>query len=131
MSPGSAYVLMPLDRGGRRARRGVGMGARRHGGGQPVPGRGGPGGGRGDPGRGAGGPGGGAQRAGRGGGARGQDPDRRQRGGSGAHPQTTYLDLVGEEHLPEEVVRKIRRYRTRSGSMKVNLALGELPAPTA
>jgi phytoene dehydrogenase-like protein len=32
---------------------------------------------------------------------------------SGAHPQTTYLDLVGEEHLPEEVVRKIRRYRTR------------------
>jgi phytoene dehydrogenase-like protein len=50
---------------------------------------------------------------------------------SGAHPQTTYLDLVGEEHLPDEVVRKIRRYRTRSGSVKVNLALGELPVPTA
>jgi phytoene dehydrogenase-like protein len=28
---------------------------------------------------------------------------------SGAHPQTTYLDLVGEEHLPEEVVRRIPR----------------------
>jgi phytoene dehydrogenase-like protein len=50
---------------------------------------------------------------------------------SGAHPKTTYLDLVGEEHLPPEVVRDIRRYRTRSGSVKVNLALGELPAPTA
>jgi len=50
---------------------------------------------------------------------------------SGAHPQTTYLDLVGEEHFWPEVVRDIRRYRTRSGSVKVNLALGELPAPTA
>jgi phytoene dehydrogenase-like protein len=50
---------------------------------------------------------------------------------SGAHPKTTYLDLVGEEHLPPEVVRDIRRYRTRSGSVKVNLALGELPVPTA
>jgi len=50
---------------------------------------------------------------------------------SGAHPETTYLDLVGEEHLPPEVVRDIRRYRTRSGSVKVNLALGELPAPAA
>jgi phytoene dehydrogenase-like protein len=50
---------------------------------------------------------------------------------SGAHPQTTYLDLVGEEHLPPEVVRDIHRYPTRSGSVKVNLALEELPAPTA
>jgi phytoene dehydrogenase-like protein len=51
---------------------------------------------------------------------------------SGAHPQTTYLDLVGEEeHLPPEVVRDIRRYRSRSGSVKVNFALGELPVPTA
>jgi hypothetical protein len=38
---------------------------------------------------------------------------------------------VGEEPLPPEVVRDIRRYRTRSGSVKVNLALGELPAPMA
>lgn len=50
---------------------------------------------------------------------------------SGAHPRTTYLDVVGEEHLLEEVVQRIRRYRTRSGSVKVNLARGELPAPTA
>jgi len=27
---------------------------------------------------------------------------------SGPHPQTTYLDLVGKEHLPPEVVRYIR-----------------------
>jgi phytoene dehydrogenase-like protein len=50
---------------------------------------------------------------------------------SNAHPITTYLDLVGQAHLPDEVVRDVRRYRTRSGSVKVNLALGELPKPTA
>jgi phytoene dehydrogenase-like protein len=50
---------------------------------------------------------------------------------SNAHPITTYLDLVGEPHLPDEVVRDIGRYRTRSGSVKVNLALGELPKPAA
>jgi phytoene dehydrogenase-like protein len=50
---------------------------------------------------------------------------------SNAHPFTTYLDLVGESHLPSEVVSDVRRYRTRSGSVKVNLALGELPRPAA
>jgi phytoene dehydrogenase-like protein len=50
---------------------------------------------------------------------------------SNAHPVTTYLDLVGPEHLPDEVVRDVSRYRSRSGSVKVNLALGELPRPTA
>jgi phytoene dehydrogenase-like protein len=50
---------------------------------------------------------------------------------SSAHPITSYLDLVGKEHLSDEVVRAIRRYRTKSGSVKVNLALGELPAPTS
>jgi phytoene dehydrogenase-like protein len=48
---------------------------------------------------------------------------------SNVHPITTYLDLVGEAHLPDEVVHDVRRYRTRSGSVKVNLALGELPRP--
>lgn len=66
--------------------------------------------------------GGGAGRPGCGGGARGRDRIGAGTVVSGAHPQTTYLDLVGEEHLPGEVVRKIRRYRTRSGSVKVNLA---------
>jgi phytoene dehydrogenase-like protein len=46
---------------------------------------------------------------------------------SSAHPVTTYLGLVGEERLPSEVVRDVKRYRTRSGSVKLNVALGELP----
>jgi len=44
-----------------------------------------------------------------------------------AHPVTTYLDLIGEERLPADVVRDVQRYRTRSGSVKVNVALSELP----
>ncbi len=47
---------------------------------------------------------------------------------SDAHPTTTYLDLIGRDHLPEEVVRDIERFRTRSGSVKINLALSELPS---
>lgn len=46
---------------------------------------------------------------------------------SNLHPITTYRDLIGDEHLPEEVASDIRRYRTRSGSVKVNLALSDLP----
>jgi phytoene dehydrogenase-like protein len=47
------------------------------------------------------------------------------------HPITTYLDLIGEAHLSGEVVRDVRRYRTKSGTVKVNLGLGELPKPSA
>jgi phytoene dehydrogenase-like protein len=46
---------------------------------------------------------------------------------SSAHPRTTFLDLVGREHLSADLAREVERYRTRSGSAKVNLALGELP----
>ena len=46
---------------------------------------------------------------------------------SNAHPVTTYLDLVGRERLPTEVVRDVERFRTRSGSVKVHLALSGLP----
>ena len=46
---------------------------------------------------------------------------------SNAHPVTTYLELVGADRLPEEVVHDIRRFRTRSGSVKINVALSELP----
>jgi phytoene dehydrogenase-like protein len=46
---------------------------------------------------------------------------------SNAHPTTTYLDLVGPDRLPDEVVRDIRRFRSRSGSVKVHLAVSELP----
>lgn len=50
---------------------------------------------------------------------------------SNAHPRTTFLDLVGEENLPGDFVRAIRHFRSRSGSVKVNLALSDLPRPTA
>jgi phytoene dehydrogenase-like protein len=46
---------------------------------------------------------------------------------SGAHPKTTILDLVGAEHLPDDVVDDMRRYRTRGGSVKVNWILSEPP----
>lgn len=52
---------------------------------------------------------------------------RSQRVVSSAHPVTTYLSLVGEERLPGDVVRDVKRYRTRSGSVKLNVALSELP----
>jgi phytoene dehydrogenase-like protein len=46
---------------------------------------------------------------------------------SSAHPRTTFLDLVGANHLPTDLVRDMFAYRSRSGSVKVNLALAELP----
>jgi len=52
---------------------------------------------------------------------------RAQRVVSCAHPVTTYLSLVGEERLPGDVVRDVKRYRTRSGSVKLNVALSALP----
>ncbi|MBK8293424.1 MAG: NAD(P)/FAD-dependent oxidoreductase [Solirubrobacterales bacterium] len=46
---------------------------------------------------------------------------------SGAHPKTTVLDLVGDSHFPDEVVTDMKRYRTRGGSVKVNMVLDEAP----
>ncbi len=46
---------------------------------------------------------------------------------SNAHPITTYLDLVGRDRLPDDVVRDVERFRTRSGSVKVNFGLSALP----
>ena len=46
---------------------------------------------------------------------------------SGAHPKTTILDLAGAEHFPDEVASDMRRYRTRGGSVKINLVLAEPP----
>ena len=53
---------------------------------------------------------------------------RAQRVVSCAHPVTTYLSMIGEERLPGDVVHDVKRYRTRSGSVKLNVALSELPA---
>lgn len=50
---------------------------------------------------------------------------------SAVHPSTTFLALVGEQHLPAELATDIRNFRTRSPSAKVNLALSELPDFTA
>ena len=46
---------------------------------------------------------------------------------SGAHPKTTILDLAGAENFPDEVAQDMRRYRTRGGSVKINLVLSEAP----
>jgi phytoene dehydrogenase-like protein len=46
---------------------------------------------------------------------------------SGADPRRTFLELVGEKHLPGEFVESLRQFRFRGASAKVNLALGELP----
>jgi phytoene dehydrogenase-like protein len=46
---------------------------------------------------------------------------------SGAHPRTTVLEMAGAEHFPEEIVRDMRRYRSRGGSVKVNCVLSEPP----
>ena len=46
---------------------------------------------------------------------------------SGAHPKTTILELAGAENLPEEVVADMRRFRTRGGSVKINMVLSEPP----
>ena len=46
---------------------------------------------------------------------------------SGAHPRTTILDLAGAENVPSEIAEDMRRYRTRGGSVKINMVLSEPP----
>jgi phytoene dehydrogenase-like protein len=46
---------------------------------------------------------------------------------SNADPKRTFLRLVGPEHLPADFVQAVGRIRMEGVSMKVNLALGELP----
>ena len=47
------------------------------------------------------------------------------------HPKTAFLDHVGRENLPPDFTQDIERWKTRSGVVKINLALGELPDFTA
>ncbi len=47
------------------------------------------------------------------------------------HPRTAFLDHVGAENLPPDFVTDIERWKTRSGVVKINLALAELPDFTA
>ena len=46
---------------------------------------------------------------------------------SNAEPKLTFLNLIGQEHLPEEFVQKVRNYKTQAASFKVNFLLKDLP----
>jgi len=46
---------------------------------------------------------------------------------SGCEPRLTFLKLVGRDHLPDEFVTQISRYKARGSSGKVNLALDHFP----
>jgi phytoene dehydrogenase-like protein len=46
---------------------------------------------------------------------------------SSVDPRLTFMKMVGAEHLPEDFVEDIRRYKFRGSSGKVNLALDGLP----
>ncbi|HYB88497.1 MAG TPA: NAD(P)/FAD-dependent oxidoreductase [Streptosporangiaceae bacterium] len=47
------------------------------------------------------------------------------------HPRTAFLAHVGRENLPDDFVSDIEHWKTRSGVVKINLALSELPDFTA
>src|SRR5215212_3920484 len=46
---------------------------------------------------------------------------------SNADPQRTYLRMVGEWNLPDDLVESVREMRTEGSVVKVLVALGELP----
>jgi phytoene dehydrogenase-like protein len=46
---------------------------------------------------------------------------------SSVDPRTTFLKMVGTEHLPDDFAQDIARYKFRGSSGKVNLALDTLP----
>jgi phytoene dehydrogenase-like protein len=43
------------------------------------------------------------------------------------HPRITFLGLVERAHLPDDFVTSIERWKSRSGTVKLNLALDRLP----
>src|SRR5207248_9937762 len=46
---------------------------------------------------------------------------------SSVDPRLTFMKMVGEDHLPEDFVDDIKRYKFRGSSGNVNLALDDLP----
>ncbi|MEX0983746.1 MAG: NAD(P)/FAD-dependent oxidoreductase [Actinomycetota bacterium] len=46
---------------------------------------------------------------------------------SAVHPKIGFLDLIDREELPADFVRDIERWKTRSGVVKINVAMRELP----
>jgi phytoene dehydrogenase-like protein len=49
---------------------------------------------------------------------------------SSVDPNLTFMHMIGTEHLPDEFVSDVRRYKFRGSSGKVNLALDALPSFT-
>ena len=47
------------------------------------------------------------------------------------HPKITFLRQLERRELPEDFVRDIERWKTRSGTVKINLAVSRLPRFTA
>ena len=47
------------------------------------------------------------------------------------HPRTAFLDQIARQELPDDFVNDIEHWKTRSGVVKINLALAELPNFTA
>ncbi len=50
---------------------------------------------------------------------------------SSVHPRIAFLEHVEAGHLPDDFVGDIRRWKSRSGVVKINLAVAELPDFTA
>ena len=50
---------------------------------------------------------------------------------SGCDPRLTFLGFVGAEHLPDELVTQVDRFKYRGSSGKVNLALDRFPTFTS
>jgi len=46
---------------------------------------------------------------------------------SACHPKITFLEQIDREDLPGAFVRDIENWRTRSGTVKINLALSHMP----
>jgi phytoene dehydrogenase-like protein len=47
---------------------------------------------------------------------------------SNADPKRTFLGLLAPEHLPDDFLARVRGYKTQGASMKINLAVSELPS---
>lgn len=46
---------------------------------------------------------------------------------SNLDPNRTYLKMVGEKHLEDDIIKEIKRFKLRGSSGKVNLALDRVP----
>jgi len=46
---------------------------------------------------------------------------------STVHPKITFLNFLERDDLPEEFLNSIEKWKTRSGTVKINLALDKLP----